>query len=275
MDAQLKPSLDDSLFDGSIPEFYDLHLGPLLFEPFAADLGRRVAKLRPRRALEVAAGTGIVTRQLLAALSRDSSLTVTDLNEPMLDHARQRIGEDSRVSWRQADALALPFADGAFDLVICQFGLMFFPDKARGMREFHRVLSPGGHLLLSVWDSFDHNPLGALTHTTIAEFFPVDPPEFYKIPFGFHDVGELRKLTTAAGFRNIEIETISFQAESRSATDTAKGLIRGNPVANAIRDRAPGKLKEIERTTAERLSERFGPEQLKIPIQGHVMMATV
>lgn len=260
-------------FDGSIPEFYDRHLGPLLFEPYAADLARRVAKLRPRNVLEVAAGTGIVTRRLLEVLPRDSRLTVTDLNEPMLEHARRRVGQDSRLSWRQADALDLPFDDGEFDTVVCQFGLMFFPDKSQGMHEFHRVLSPGGHLLLSVWDSLDNNPLGAITHTTIAEFFPVDPPEFYKTPFGFHDVAELRKVATGSGFRDVEIETLSFEAKSPSAREAAKGLVRGNPVVNAIRERAPDRLEEIERRTSQRLAERYGSRPLRIPMQAHVMTA--
>ena len=260
-------------FDGSIPELYDRYLGPLLFEPYAVDLARRLAKLRPRNVLEVAAGTGIVTRRLLDVLPRGSRLTVTDLNEPMLEHARRRVGEDPRLSWRQADALDLPFDNGAFDNVVCQFGLMFFPDKAQGMREFHRVLSPGGHLLLNVWDSLGHNPLGAVTHATIAEFFPVDPPEFYKTPFGFHDVAELRKAAADAGFRDVEIETVAFEAMSPSAAEAAKGLVRGNPVVNAIRERAPERLEEIERRTSQRLAERYGSRPLRIPMQAHVMTA--
>ena len=260
-------------FDGSIPELYDRYLGPLLFEPYAVDLARRLAKLRPRNVLEVAAGTGIVTRRLLEALPRGSRLTVTDLNEPMLEHARRRVGEDSRLSWRQADALDLPFDDGAFDSVVCQFGLMFFPDKAQGMREFHRVLSPGGHLLLNVWDSLDHNPLGAVTHATIGAFFPVDPPEFYKTPFGFHDVAELRNVAADAGFGDVEIETLAFEAMSPSATEAAKGLVRGNPVVNAIRERAPERLEDIERRTGQQLAERYGSRPLRIPMQAHVMTA--
>lgn len=263
----------DVVFDGSIPEVYDRYLGPLLFEPFAADLARRVAELQPRKVLEVAAGTGIVTRRLLEALPSKSRLTVTDLNEPMLDHARRKIGEDPRVDWRQADALELPFSDGEFDAVVCQFGLMFFPDKAKGVREFHRVLAPGGHLLLSVWDSLEANPHGTIAQSAIAEFLPVDPPQFYAIPFSYYDVAEIRKVVRATGFRSVEIETIELTGESPSAALAARGFVRGNPVVNTIRERAPDKFDAIERLAAKRLTERYGADPIRIPLRAHIVSA--
>jgi ubiquinone/menaquinone biosynthesis C-methylase UbiE len=263
----------DVVFDGSIPEAYDRYLGPLLFEPFAADLARRLAKPRALKVLEVAAGTGIVTRRLLEVLPANGRLTVTDLNEPMLAHARLKIGEDPRVHWRQADALELPFSDGEFDAVVCQFGLMFFPDKARSIREFYRVLAPGGHLLLSVWDSLQANPHATVAQSAIVEFFSVDPPQFYAIPFSYYDTAEIRKVVAAAGFTNVEIETIKLTGESPSAALAAKGFVRGNPVVNTIRERAPDKLVDIERLAAKRLNERYGPDPIRIPLQAHVVSA--
>lgn len=263
----------DVVFDGSIPEAYDRYLGPLLFEPFAALLAWRLAKLRPRKVLEVAAGTGILTRRLLEVLPARSRLTVTDLNEPMLNHARHKIGEDRRVDWRQADALELPFSPGEFDAVVCQFGLMFFPDKAKGVSEFYRVLAPGGHLLLSVWDSVEANPHSTIAQSAIAEFLPVDPPQFYAIPFSYHDIPEIRKVVTAAGFNDVEIQTIKLTGKSQSATLAAKGFVRGNPVVNTIRERAPDKFDEIERLAAKRLNERYGPDPIRIPLQAHVVSA--
>src|SRR4051794_35601595 len=202
------PAWRDTQFDGSIPEAYNRYLGPLLFEPFARDIAARVAKLEPTSVLEIAAGTGLVTRRLLEALPRVRRLTATDLNEPMLAYARARIGGNPPLQWRRADALDLPFDDGEFDAVVCQFGIMFFPDKPRAMREFHRVLAPGGDLLFSVWDSFEHNPLAVAIHTSIAEVLPENPPAFYQIPYGYHDVGELRTLTTSAGFSSVQVEAV-------------------------------------------------------------------
>ena len=261
----------DVTFDGTIPEVYDRYLGPLLFEPYAADLARRVAAVEPQNVLEIAAGTGIVTRRLLESLARTSRLTATDLNDPMIEHARKRVGNDSRVSWRQADALNLPFEDGEFDAIVCQFGLMFFPDQLRGMREFHRVLSPGGHLFLNVWDSFEHNPIGRIIHTTIAEALPVDPPDFYRIPFGSHDVAALRRLASAARFTSVKIETLSLEGTSPSAGEAAIGLVRGNPVVNTIRERAPERLEEIEARTRVRLAERYGSRVMTVRSQAHVL----
>jgi ubiquinone/menaquinone biosynthesis C-methylase UbiE len=261
-------------FDGTIPERYDRYLGPLLFEPFAIDLARRVEALRPQNVLEVAAGTGLVTRQLLKILPEASRLTVTDLNDPMIDYARRQVGEDSRVSWRQADAMELPFDDGEFDAVVCQFGIMFFPDKPRGMREFHRVLSTSGSLLLSVWDSIDRNPPGAIIHTALAEVFPEDPPDFYTVPFSMCDVNELRALAAAAGFRNVRIETLTLEGWSPSAAEAARGLVGGNPVINTMRERAPELIETVEARTRERLSERFGTGDIRVPVRGHVLTAS-
>jgi SAM-dependent methyltransferase len=264
----------DAKFNGTIPEMYDRCLGPLLFEPFGIDLARRVGALQPHNVLEVAAGTGIVTRHLVKALSRGSRLSVTDLNDPMIDHAHGQLGEDSRVSWRQADAMELPFDDGEFDTVVCQFGIMFFPDKPRGMREFHRVLATGGNLLLSVWDSIDRNPPGAIIHTALAEIFPEDPPDFYRVPFSMCDVNALRVLAGEAGFRNVKIETLVLEGTSPSAGEAAKGLVGGNPVINAIRERAPELIEAVEARTRERLADRFGSGELRVPLSAHVLTAS-
>ena len=140
----------DKVFAGSIPENYDRYMVPLIFEPYATDIAQRAAALSPNAVLEVAAGTGVVTRALAPNLSPSASYIATDLNQPMLDYAASRQAPDSRIKWRQADALALPFENAAFDLVCCQFGAMFFPDRTSGYREARRVLKPGGHFLFNV-----------------------------------------------------------------------------------------------------------------------------
>jgi ubiquinone/menaquinone biosynthesis C-methylase UbiE len=152
--AGLAMSESDRVFAGPIPENYDRYMVPLIFEPFATDLAQRAAALSPSAVLETAAGSGVVTRALAPRLPPGASYAVTDLNQPMLDYASSRQGPDSRIKWRRADALALPFEDETFDLVCCQFGAMFFPDRISGYREAKRVLKPGGYFLFNVWDRF-------------------------------------------------------------------------------------------------------------------------
>jgi len=261
-------------FDGSIPEMYDRHLGPLLFETFAADLADRIARRRPRKVLEIAAGTGIVSRAMMDTLPRETALTITDLNAPMLDYARQKSETHGRsAEWRQADAQALPFPGESFDMVVCQFGLMFFPDKRKGLREFYRVLEKGGSLIFSVWDSIDRNPVQSIAHSTIATFFETDPPDFYQIPCGMGDVEEVRRLTEEAGFTEVEIETVSLTGTSESAHNAAVGLVRGNPVINAIKERGTANVDEIIHAVARTLEGSFGPRSLQVPLQAHVVSA--
>jgi len=265
---------ESARFDGSIPEMYDRHLGALLFEPHAADIAKRVATRRPRKVLEIAAGTGIVSRQLLKALPIETSLTVTDLNAPMLEYARNKSASPGRnVEWRQADAQELPFPDESFDTVVCQFGVMFFPDKRRGLLEFNRVLEKGGVLIFSVWDSFDSNPVQSIAHSTIGTFFQADPPDFYEVPCGMGNKVEVGGLVEDAGFKEIAIETVSLTGSSDSARSAAQGLVKGNPVINAIRDRGTTDVDEIVLALARALEERFGAGPLHVPLRAHVVSA--
>jgi ubiquinone/menaquinone biosynthesis C-methylase UbiE len=261
-------------FDGSIPEMYDRHLGPLFFEPYAADLADRVARQRPKRVLEIAAGTGIVSRRLIDALPVGTALTVTDLNAPMLEFARQKTGSRGHnAEWRQADAQQLSFPDESFDMVVCQFGVMFFPDKLRGLREFNRVLEKSGSLILSVWDSFDTNPVQSIAHSTIGKFFETDPPDFYQVPCGMGDIREIRRLVEDAGFKETVIETISLTVRSESAESAALGLIRGNPVVNVIRERGTADIEEITPALARALEERFGTRSIQVALRAHIVTA--
>ena len=169
----------DTVFAGSIPSLYDRYLGPLIFEPYAQDLANRLSALNAGRVLETAAGTGIVTRALMRSLPTSVSVVATDLNQPMLDHAAEQVSS-SRVSWQKADAQALPFPDGAFDAVVCQFGVMFFPDKQKAYREARRVLKPGGRFIFNVWDKIEHNEFADLVTTAVADMFPNDPRAFWQ-----------------------------------------------------------------------------------------------
>jgi len=207
----------DRLFAGSIPENYDRYMVPLIFEAYAADLARRVAALAPRAVLETAAGSGVVTRALAPALPNAASYIATDLNQPMVDYAASQQPPDTRLAWRQADALALPFEDATFDLVCCQFGAMFFPDRVAGYREARRVLKPGGHFLFNVWDRIEENVFADEVTNALAEIFPDDPPRFLaRTPHGYHDTALIRRELEAAGFSQADIETRAEQSRATS-----------------------------------------------------------
>src|SRR6266513_5459086 len=180
----------------------------MLFQPYAEDLAARLHVAKNGSVLELACGTGIVTRAVRTGLPSTVKLTATDLNEPMFRHAAAKFRKDEAVQWMQADACSLPFGDRMFDAVVCQFGIMFVPDKALAAREAHRVLKPGGLFLFNVWDALEHNELGQLTHQTIASYFEKDPPAFYEVPFGYHDQDEIKRMLEGAGFREVRTEVV-------------------------------------------------------------------
>ena len=266
----------DKLFAGSIPENYDRYMVPLIFEPFAADMARRAAALSPGAVLEVAAGTGVVTRALAPKLSPGASYVVTDLNQPMLDCAASRQAPDSRIQWRQADALALPFEDAAFDLVCCQFGAMFFPDRTAGYREAKRVLKPGGHFLFNVWDRIEENMFANDVTNALAEIFPDDPPRFLaRTPHGYHDTALIRSEVEGAGFSRVAIETRAEQSRASSPRLPAVAYCQGTLLRTEIEARDAGKLEAATDHVAAAIAARHGSGEVAAKIQAHVIVATV
>jgi ubiquinone/menaquinone biosynthesis C-methylase UbiE len=264
----------DKLFAGSIPQIYDSLLVPLLFEPYARDLAERVAKLEPRNMLETAAGTGVLTRALAAKLPAATRITATDLNQPMLDRAAESQREDRRIRWRQADALSLPFADREFDVVACQFGVMFFPDKSQGYREAWRVLEPGGHFLFNVWDRISENQFADVIAAAVAALFPGDPPGFLaRTPYGYYDPKTIREALTAAGFGSVSIETLGAVSRASSAREPAIAFCQGTPLRNEIEARDASRLDLATAVAAEGLAERFGDEAIEGRMRAHVVIA--
>ncbi len=259
-------------FVGSIPEFYDRHLGPVLFEPYARDLADRLELNPDVRLLELACGTGILTRRLRERLPASGQLIATDLNEPMLAYARGRLGKHPRVEWHQADATELHFSAGSFDVVVCQFGLMFFPDKPRAAREVRRVLRQGGLFAFNVWDTLAQNPLARIAHETIGGFFPTDPPDFYLVPFSYADPGEITRLLSEAGFGEVELNYLPLEARSESAEHVAAGLVQGNPVGAAIRERG-GSVDTVTAAVAEALRREAGSGPIRFNMQALVVTA--
>jgi SAM-dependent methyltransferase len=264
----------DREFVGSVPEIYHRYLGPMFFEPYARDLAMRVASIvrDNARVLEIAAGTGILTRALRVTLPADVEVVATDLNPPMLAIARRHVGDaHQRMGWDVADATSLPFADASFDVIVCQFGLMFFPDKPRAAREALRVLRPGGRWLFNVWGPFKEDPVAEIGHRAIAECFDGDdPPEFYSTPFGFHDVDMLRALAVDAGFTNVTIDDVHLIAQCDSAHDAAIGLVQGNPIVTTIRERG-GDPRAVTEHVARALAAELGDHPLRAPMMARVV----
>jgi ubiquinone/menaquinone biosynthesis C-methylase UbiE len=265
----------DKLFAGSIPEIYDRFLVPLIFESYAHDLAGRLADVKPREVLETAAGTGVLTRAIAARLPAQARIVATDLNQPMLDRAAAREQTPGRITWRQADALALPFEDQNFDAVACHFGAMFFPDKVLGYREAWRVLKSGGHFIFNVWDRISENEFADVVTETLATVFPHDPPRFMaRTPHGYHDVAKLREELTTAGFASVSIETRGDISKAPSPRDPAIAYCQGTPLRNEIEARDPAGLEAATQACAAALALRFGNGPVAGRISAHVITAT-
>jgi len=260
------------VFEGAIPENYDRYLGPVLFEPFARDIAVRLQSEHLKDVLEIACGTGILMRRLRDSHTPAVRLGATDLNPGMFAFAQGKFGANENVEWQQADASALSFADGSFDAVVCQFGVMFVPDKEAAMRECHRVLRRGGVFLFNVWDSIERNPFGRIAHETIASFFKHDPPTFYELPFGFYEADLIRGLLKKAGFKGIETSLVTLPCRSPSAADFAIGLVRGNPVATAIEERGVD-VNQVISTVSQKIAETCGSAPVETTMQAFVWRA--
>jgi ubiquinone/menaquinone biosynthesis C-methylase UbiE len=266
----------DKVFAGSVPENYDRYMVPLIFEPYAEDIAQRAAAFSPGNVLETAAGTGVVTRALAPRLPPGASYVITDLNLSMLDYAASRQPSDGRIEWRQADALALPFENAAFDVVCCQFGAMFFPDRSSGYREARRVLKPGGHFLFSVWDRIEENVFANEITNALVRIFPHDPPRFLaRTPHGYHDTALIRSELEKAGFSHVVIETRAEQSRASSPRIPALAYCQGTPLRNEIETRDAGKLEAATDYAESVIANKHGRGEIASKIQAHVIVATV
>lgn len=262
----------DTIFAGSIPAIYDQYMVPLIFAPYARLVAERAASLQPRRILETAAGTAVVTEELHRALP-DAEITATDLNSPMLEQAARRISA-SNVHFRAADAQSLPFGNAIFDLVICQFGLMFVPDKVRANTEAHRVLRDGGRYLLVIWDRIEHNLATMTAGRAVGDLFPTDAARFYeRVPFRYHDVGLIEHDLLAAGFTDVEFETVELRSRAASARDAAIALVQGTPMRSEIEQINAGMLGRATDAAAEALREFEGPDGFDAPMSARLVTA--
>jgi ubiquinone/menaquinone biosynthesis C-methylase UbiE len=261
----------DSLFSKYIPKIYEAYIVPLLFQPYAEDLANRVAERKPKRLLEIAAGTGVVTRVLAFRLAA-TEIVATDLNQPMIDHAVS-LGTARPVEWRQADAMDLPFDDESFDAVVCQFGVMFFPDRAKAYAETRRVLGPGGVFIFNTWDRIEENDIAATVTVALTTVFPADPPRFMaRIPHGYHDRAAIERDLADAGFaKKPEIVTVTKRSRAKTARDAAIAICQGTPVRNEIEARAATRLEEATDVATEEIAKRFGRGPIDAKMQAHVV----
>jgi SAM-dependent methyltransferase len=264
---------NDAGFTGSIPQLYERYLVPLIFTDFAEETARRVAALEPANVLEVAAGTGAVTRAMARACTAE--IVATDLNQPMLDHAAT-VGTERPVTWRQADALDLPFEDTSFDAYVCQFGFMFLPDRVRGYAEARRVLRPGGTLLVAVWDRIETSEIADEVQSAVGLLFPDDPPRFLeRTPHGYHEPDAIRADVLAAGFGGVEVETFDARARAATAAEAATAYVQGTVLRTEIEARGGATaLADATAAATEAVAARFGATDLDTGIRGLYVTAT-
>ncbi|MEI7536197.1 MAG: class I SAM-dependent methyltransferase [Comamonadaceae bacterium] len=262
------------LFAGSIPQVYDEYMVPLIFEPYAVDLASRVASCQASCVLEIAAGTGVVTRHLASALAPEVQIVATDLNQAMLDRAAA-VGTTRPVEWRLADATQLPFPDESFDVVVCQFGVMFFPDKPKAFSEAKRVLRSGGTFIFNVWDTIDQNEFAEAASFALQEMFPANPPRFMaRIPHGYNDAEVIARHLAEGGFaRRPVITTLTAKSRATSPGIPAIAYCQGTPLRSEIEARSPSRLVEATNAAAAVIGERFGQGAIEGKIQAHIVIA--
>ncbi|MDU9003996.1 class I SAM-dependent methyltransferase [Sedimentitalea todarodis] len=266
---------NDKAFIGSIPDIYDAYLVPLIFEAAASDLARRVATGPCAAVLETAAGSGVVTRALAPLLAADAQYAVSDLNPPMLARAQARQPDDPRLGWHQADAQDLQFEDNSFDVVCCQFGVMFFPDKPRAYAEALRVLRPGGRFLFNVWDDIIDNEFADVVTQVATRLLPEAPPRFMaRTPHGHGDADQLRRDLATAGFTQIDIETVAGTSTAPDASHPAIAYVQGTPLRGEIEPHGPDMLHKVTKAATAEIARRWGEGPVSAKIQGKVICAS-
>jgi ubiquinone/menaquinone biosynthesis C-methylase UbiE len=260
-------------FIGSIPEYYDRYLGPLIFEEYAIDLAGRLSVPSEGTVLEIAAGTGIATHHLRSTLPQDVKIIATDLNESMLEYSRRKLNAQHNLEFQPADAANLNFPAVSFDAVVSQFSLMFFPDKLAAFREVARVLKPGGIFVFNIWDSYEHNHFINTVNETLMRLFPENPPPFFDVAYGYYQIDEVKRLLGQAGFGDIEIAVLPRESLGESARQVALGYILGSPVSIQIAERGGVEVEEVVDIVEDDIRRIFGQRSIKAKMQAIVFKA--
>ncbi len=260
-----------AVFAGSIPENYQNYLVPLIFDEYARDLAGRVEVPAGGRVLETACGTGVLTRHLRTSLPITTAIIATDLNAPMLEVAQAELNTLEGIEYQTADGMALPFPDDAFDAVVCQFGVMFFPDKQLGYREVVRVLKPGGTFIFNVWDSLAHNGFSRSVHEKVVEMFPEDPPAFLSLPYEYHDISKIKAQLQGVGFKDIHFSVMPRESSAPSAREVAMAYATGTPLAAQLAERGVEEIamKEVQKA----ITDGYGDGAVTAPMQAITIVA--
>jgi len=267
-----RPSSDSSFTD-EVAESYERILVPLIFEPYAHDLAARARALEPSSVLEVACGTGVVTRALAVVLPATCAITATDLNDAMVAHG-ERVGTTQPVTWRQADVVSLPYADNSFDVIVCQFGVMFFPDRVAAYREVRRVLRPGGSFLFNIWNSIESNEFADIVTVAVGDLHPEDPPLFLaRTPHGHWSPAEIEADVAAAGFEHSALSRRDDISAAGSPERAAIAYCQGTPLRNEIEARQPDGLERATAAAAAALRARYGDGAIEGRISAVVVVA--
>ncbi len=264
-------SASDGSFTNDVAAFYESMLVPLIFEPYADDLAERVEALTPGSVLEIACGTGVVTRALVARLPESCSITATDLNQAMLGHA-EAIGTSRPITWGQADVMDLPYPDNSFDVVVCQFGTMFFPERADAYSEVRRVLKPGGTFLFNIWNGIADNEFAQVVTQALAARFPDDPPQFMvRTPHGHSSPEEIEADVSASGYASCTLTQRDDVSPAGDARLAAMAFCQGTPLRAEIEARDPGGLQSATDAVEAALQARHGQG----PIEGKISAVIV
>ncbi len=266
-------SSSHSKFTGEIPKYYEKYLGPLIFKEYAEDLAHRVSVPSNGVILEIAAGTGMATRKLRDTVSSDVHIIATDITNDMLDMAKKKFDDNDNIEFQLANAIDLPFEDSKFDVLVCQFSLMFFPNKIEALKEAKRVLKPGGTFIFNVWDSFKHNDFVRIVNQTVVNCLPFEPPIFFSVPFGFYNIEVIKELLYEAGFTELEIAVLPKISKSNEARDVASGFVLGTPVRLQIEESAEEPLEKIVDIVERSIGDEFGYNSLEANIQAIVFTA--
>jgi len=259
-------------FSGSVPAHYDQYLGPLYFEPYAIEVTNRIDPSSIKLALELASGTGRVTKHLRRVLPPTAKLIASDISEDMLAIAKEKL-KNEKVDWETIDAQQLPFEDNSIDLVVCCFGFMFVPDKLKAFAEVLRVLRPEGMFIFSTWDKLEANG-ASFVHRTIAKKYLEEPlPASFNLAFSMHDESSIKSTLEEVSFSKIFVEKVNKQCYASSSKDAAEGLTMGGSIYNEIMKRNPAWIDEIRIRVEKELSEKYGTSPMIAPMSAVISQA--
>lgn len=260
------------IFTGSIPKNYDEYLGPMFFEPYALEIASRVEPSTVTSALELGCGTGRVTRQLRKVLPDNSSFISSDISPDMLAIAKEKL-KGLNIDWRIINAQELPFNDNSIDLIVCSFGYMFVPDKAKAFAEAYRILRPGGTLLFATWGKLEDNEASYVFRSTLKKYFGDSLPESYGLPTSMHDPAPIKVSLQQVGFSKVKCEVVDKESVCATSKRAAEGMTIGGSLYNEIMNRNPAWLSEIQSTVEKELSEKYGAAPMVASMRAVVSQA--